>query len=233
MNDEQATSVDERTAVPRGQSGRTRTSRSLRLVSVAAAVVLGASACTFSETGAAAVVGDRRISTGELQRALTGLREGNPQFAEVPQLDRLVLFDLIAEPFLLQAAEAEGLGVAESEAQAALPETPQAAPEAVRVLRAQLALNRLNEAQRAEALEGVGTALREAGVEVSPRFGRFDTQTLSIVDQVPNWLVPTATPSATAPAAPADPGAEQPPAEQPPAEAPAEPAPTPEPTATP
>lgn len=208
----------------------TRASRTPRLVAVAAAVVLGASACTFTQTGAAAVVGDRRISTAELQRALTGLREGNPQFAEVAGLDRLVLFDLIAEPYLLRAAEAQGLGVAESEAQAALPGTPQAAPEALRVLRAQLALNRLNQGQRTEALQGVGTQLREAGVEVSPRYGRFDTQTLSITDQAPNWLVPTATPR---PTAPADPGAQQPPAEAPPGEAPTGPAPTAEPTATP
>lgn len=171
--------------------------RRLGLVAGAAAVVLGAAACTPSESGAAAIVGDRRVTTQDLESALDGLRTGNPEFAQVQDLDRLVLFDLVAEPYLVEAAQAAGLGVSPSEAQAALPQTPDAAPAALRALQAQIALNKLNQGQQAEALAAVGTRLREAGVRVSPRFGRFDAQSLSIVDGQPNWLVPAATPAAT------------------------------------
>lgn len=176
-----------------------RISRRLSLAAAAAAVAVGASACSPAETGAAAVVGDRRITTDQLQQALTGLRAGNPDFAQVEQLDRLVLFDLIAEPYLMKAAQDAGLGVSPSEAQAALPRTPQANPEALRALQAQIALNKLNQGQKAQALAGVGTALRAARVKVSPRFGRFDAATLTVVDARPNWLVsrPAATPTTT------------------------------------
>lgn len=176
-------------------------SRCLPLVA-AAAVALGAGACSPAENGAAAVVGDRRITTDQLQRALTGLRAGNPEFAQVQQLDRLVLFDLVAAPYLLQAAQDAGLGVSPSEAQTALAKTPDADPEALRALQAQIALNKLTQGQKAQALAGVGTALRQAGVRISPRFGRFDTQSLTIVDAQPNWLVPTPTPTPTPSATP-------------------------------
>ena len=169
----------------------------LRLVTVAGAVALAAGACTPGEAGAAAVVGDRRITTEQLQGALKGLRTGNPEFAQVEQLDRLVLFNLIAAPYLIEAADAAGLGVAPSEAQAALPMTPDADPEAVRALQAQIALNKLNQAQKGEALAAVGARLRGAGVRVSPRYGRFDSTTLAVVQGQPNWLVPRAEPAPT------------------------------------
>ncbi len=183
-------------------TGTTRTIRGPLVAAAVLAVALTTAACSPRETGAAAVVGDRRVSTQELQDALAGLKAGNPQFAEVAQLDRLVLFDLIAEPYLVKAAQTAGLGVSDSEAQAALPGTPQADPAAVRALRGQIALNKLNQAQSTEALDAVAATLRSEGVKVSPRYGRFDSQSLSVVDAAPNWLpTPTPSPSATAPPA--------------------------------
>lgn len=176
--------------------------RRLAAPAMAAALALGLGACSPAETGAAAVVGDRRITTEQLQSALAGLRAGNPEFAQVEGLDRLVLFDLVAEPYLLEAARAAGLGVSPSEAQAALTQTPEANPDALRALQGQIALNKLTQAQKTQELAGVGTALRAAGVTVSPRYGRFDAQSLTIVDSQANWLVPGPSPSPTATATP-------------------------------
>lgn len=183
-------------------TGTTRTIRGPIVAAALVVVALTTSACSPREAGAAAVVGDRRVTTQELQDALTGLKAGNPQFAQVQQLDRLVLFDLVAEPYLTRAAQQAGIGVSDSEARAALPGTPQADPAAVRALRGQIALNKLNQAQSSEALDAVAATLRSQGVRVSPRYGRFDDQTLSIVDAAPNWL-PTPKPTATATPTPA------------------------------
>lgn len=174
----------------------TRT-RLLRLIAVAGVVALGASACSPAQSGAAAVVGDRRVTTDQLQNALLDLRKGNPDFAKVEQLDRLVLFDLIAEPHLIKAARDAGLDVTDAEAQAALPQAPEANADALRALKAQIALNKLTQGQQGPALEGVATALRQEGVRVNPRYGRFDNQSLAILDAQPNWLAPrpTATPT--------------------------------------
>ena len=169
----------------------------MRLVSVAGAVALAASACTPGEAGAAAVVGERRITTDQLQGALVGLRKGNPEFAKIEQLDQLVLFDLIAAPYLIEAADAAGLGVSPSEAQAALPQTPGANPNAIRALQAQIAFNKLNQGQKGEALAAVAERLRGADVRVSPRYGRFDAAALAIAPGQPNWLVPPAKPAPT------------------------------------
>ena len=73
---------------------------------------------------------------------------------------------------------------------------------ALRALQGQIALNKLTQAQKTQELAGVGTALRAAGVTVSPRYGRFDAQSLTIVDSQPNWLVPGPSPSPTATATP-------------------------------
>ena len=169
----------------------------MRLAGVAAVMALVASGCTPGEAGAAAVVGDRRITTDQLQGALTGLREGNPEFAQVEQLVQLVLFDLIAAPYLLEAANSAGLGVAPSEAQAALPQTLDANPDALRALQAQIAFNKLSQGQKGEALASVADRLRRAKVRVSPRYGRFDAATLAVAASQPNWLVPKAEPAPT------------------------------------
>ena len=168
------------------------------ILAAAAAVALTVGACSPSEAGAAAVVGGRRVTNDQLQQALVGLRAGNPDFAQVQGLDRLVLFDLLAGPFLTKAAQDAGLGVSPSEAQAALPKTPSANENALAALQAQIAFNKLTQAQKGEALAAVSTALKQAGVKVSPRFGRFDATSLSIVAAAPNWLpTPAPTPTAT------------------------------------
>lgn len=195
-----------------------QTTRGLYLAAVAGALVLTA-ACSPEEAGAAAVVGDRRITNEQLQSAVTDLREGSPDAAQVPQLDRLVLFAIIAEPYVLPAARAEGLGVAPAEAEAALPRSESPGPDAVRALQSLIALNKLEQGQKQEALSAVATQLRDAGVRVSPRFGRFDPQAMTIVDAQPNWLVPAPKTPPTGAPGPAEPTAEPGPAQ------PTEPAP--------
>jgi len=84
-----------------------------------------------------------------------------------------------------------------TEAQAALPQTPGANPNAIRALQAQIAFNKLNQGQKGEALAAVAERLRGADVRVSPRYGRFDAAALAIAPGQPNWLVPPAKPAPT------------------------------------
>lgn len=172
----------------------------LRLIGLAAAAALALTACSPDQAGTAAFVGNRRITSQQLQGALDGLRKGNPQFAQVEQLDQLVLFDLIAEPYLLAAAAQAGIGVPAAQAQAELPQTPHANPEALRALRAQLALNLLKQGQKDAELNAVAAQLRAVRIRVNPRYGRFDKTKLQIAGSTPNWLVPR--PAAAPPGAP-------------------------------
>ena len=176
----------------------------LRLVAPVAALTLVLSACSPDQAGTAAFVGKRRITTDQLQGALDGLRKGNPQFAQVVGLDKLVLFDLIAEPYLLAAAAGAGLTLPPDQAvRAELPQTPHANPQALRALRAQVALNLLRQGQKDAALATVANQLRAARIRVNPRYGSFDKAQLTITDAAPNWLVSRPAPAPTgAPATP-------------------------------
>ncbi len=171
--------------------------KSLRLVSLAAAAALALTACSPDQAGTAAFVGNRRITSDQLQGALDGLRKGNTQFAQVDQLDQLVLFDLVAEPYLLAAAAKAGISVPAAQAQAQLPQTPHANPEALRALRAQLALNLLKQGQKDAELNTVAAQLRAVRIRVNPRYGRFDKAQLTITDAAPNWLAHPAAPAPT------------------------------------
>ncbi|GMA86187.1 hypothetical protein GCM10025868_14370 [Angustibacter aerolatus] len=66
-----------------------------------------------------------------------------------------------------------------------------------------MSLQRLQQSPSgANALQAVQQDLLKAKVRISPRYGRFDTKSVDIVDTAPNWQVapsPTASaqPSAT------------------------------------
>lgn len=165
----------------------TRTAPARRLARLAAGVLVGvtaltASACAPQQAGAAALVGDRRVPQGDLDAALKGIREGNPQFAQVPA--GAVLVDLIAEPYLLAAAAKAGQPVSQDQARQLLPSTDHPDERAVRVLQAQIALESLD----AQALAGVSKQLDQAKVKVSPRYGTFDSAKFSLSQPTPDWV---------------------------------------------
>jgi hypothetical protein len=180
-----------------------RTTRRIATAALAAALAAGLTACSPGHSGAAATVGSRTISVSDLHDTVSAVKSGNPDLAQVEGLDRYLLFDLIAAPYLLEAASNAGLGVSEAEAAAALPKADNPDPNAVRALQTQLAFQNLRQANNMQALESVRKQLEQAGVEVNPRFGRFDPAGVTeidkptIVDRQQNWLVssPTPTPS--------------------------------------
>jgi hypothetical protein len=181
-----------------------------------AAVVLAASlsltpllgACG-SQPGAAAVVGDRRITVGELQTATAELRTivGDP--SQVNQ--ELVLGWLIAHPYVERVAAEHGQGVSPQDAEALFTRakftnaqggrTPSEA--SIEAVQTAYALNLLTGQQSStpesakQATDEVLADLNAAHVEVNPRYGRFDyawddqTQSFTLSPRSPNWLQPT------------------------------------------
>lgn len=178
-----------------------RTTRRIAAAALAAALATGLTACSPDQVGAAATVGSRTVSIGDLHDAVEAVKSGNPDLAQVEGLDRYLLFDLIAAPYLLQAASDAGMGVSTDEAAAALPKATDPDPNAVRALQTQIAFQNLRQANDTQSLQRVREQLERAGVTVNPRFGTFnlagvtDVNTPTITDLEPNWLAGAATPT--------------------------------------
>ena len=171
--------------------------RGLTLAAAAAVLALGLAACSPAQAGAAAVVGQRRISTAEVSDAVTGIKQGNPQLAAGQGLDRTVLFFLVISPYVLSAAESNGVGVSDDTAKQMLPKTQDPDPGAVRVLRTFVALQRLQQEGKNDALNQIQKDVTAAKPELNPRYGRFDVKQMAVVDAPPNWLVPSSEPTAS------------------------------------
>lgn len=170
------------------------------LAGIAAATALAVlvTGCSASQVGAAAVVDGRRITVQQVSDAVAGIQRGNPELSQSGGLDRTVLFFLVLSPWLLKAAEDNKVGVSEAEARALLPKTTSPDENAVRVLRTFLALQKLQQAGKTEALTQVQKDVTAARPELNPRYGTFDLKQMAIVDSPPNWLVPRSTPTPTA-----------------------------------
>ena len=189
--------------------------RSPRLLSAVAAPALAVvlaltlSSCETPEAGAAATVGDRRISVSDVQKAYQDIVPLVGQDAQITQTQILNL--LILEPYLTQAAAALGHGVSTNDARL---DIKAAGPsvDATKVSRAGLEVWRANLANSAlqsgrttaeiqATYQGIGKQLKAAGVHVNPRYGAgLDYNTFSILPDKPNWMVtkaPTASPGAT------------------------------------
>jgi hypothetical protein len=159
------------------------------------AVVVAGSGCSPREAGAAAVVGDRRITTDQLSAAVASIKVGNPQIGQTPGLDRTVLFFLIISPYVIRTAEQAGVGVSDGQAERLLPRDSTPDPNAVRVLRTYLALQRLQDPKTAARLGEVQRQVVAARPRLNPRYGRFDVRGMTVVDAPPNWLAASATPT--------------------------------------
>jgi hypothetical protein len=194
--------------------GSRRTRLSTR--SSGAAVVLAASltlapllgACG-TQAGAAAVVGDRRITVEELQTATAEVRTivGDP--SQVNQ--ELVLGWLIAHPYVEQVAAEQNKGVSPQDAEAFFTRakftnaqggaTPsEASVQAVQTAYALSLLTGQNSStpeSAKQATDEVLADLKAAHVEVNPRYGTFDyrwddqTQSFTLSPRSSNWLQPS------------------------------------------
>jgi peptidyl-prolyl cis-trans isomerase SurA len=175
------------------RSGR----RGLKAAAAAAVAAVALAACTPAQAGAAAVIGDRRISTSEVSQATQGIKQGNPQLAQGKGLDRTVLFFLVISPYVLSAAEQNGVGVSADTARQMLPNAQDPDPGAVRVLRTFVALQQLQQAGKNDALTQIQKDVTAAKPELNPRYGTFDVKQMAVVDAPPNWIVPSAEPTAS------------------------------------
>lgn len=189
------------------------------VVAPALAVVLSlsVSACGTRESGAAAVVGDRRITVAQVQSAYQDIL---PLIGQDQQLDQAQILNLlILEPYLNGAASALGRGVSTTDAQlqvkaAANGEDLIFSRSGLAVWQANLANQALQQDRSQQEIErtyqDIGRRLRADGVDINPRYGTaLDYSTFTITPEQPNWIA-RATPSAGA-----SPGAPQAPQEAP------------------
>ena len=180
----------------------------------AAAVALAASlaltpllgACG-TQAGAAAVVGDRRITVDELQTATSEVRSIVQDPSQVTQ--QLVLGWLIAHPYVVQAASEQGKGVSRQDAQTFFTRSNFKAPgggttpsaSAVDAVQTAYALQLLTGQDSTpeiakKSVDEVLADLKAADVRVNPRYGTFDyrwdeqSQTFTLSPRSPNWLTP-------------------------------------------
>jgi len=204
-------------------------------LAAAAAVLALVAACGVPEAGAAAVVGDRRISQLELQQATDDVRSIVP--ADSPITRQTVLGWLISEPYLSAAARSNGIGVSEDDVVQVFTSSGFRSPDgsgapsepALRAVRSAVALQKiagqgspLGQEKATEVLGKVSADLEAADVRVNPRYGTFDPtfspengQVFSVTaGPEANWLVPSPSPVASPGAEPA-PGAEPTPQESP------------------
>jgi hypothetical protein len=173
---------------------------------VAVVLALTVSGCGTRESGAAAVVGDRRITVAAVQEAYQDIVPLVGQDQQISQGQILNL--LILEPYLTRAAAQLGRGVSTQDAKLDMKAAGADDPENVSrpgldVWRANLANAALQTSRPADQIqatyEGIGRELKAVGVEVNPRYGSgLDYTDFSIVPEKPNWLASTATPTPTA-----------------------------------
>lgn len=161
---------------------------------------------TISQAGAAAVIGDRRISVSDVQDGYNDIVPLVGADAGVTQAQILNL--LILEPYLTEAASDLGLGVSTEDAKLSLSssgsiDTDDLTASGIEVWRANLANSALQTDRSTKEINATYTAiekeLKAADVEINPRYGDgIDYSTFTITQSTPNWVESTATPTATA-----------------------------------
>ena len=194
----------------------TRTLRRL-VVAIAVPVALLVAGCGTPQSGAAAVVGDRRIPISEVQDAYRDITVLVGQDLQATQADMLTF--LILEPFLTKAAADAGQGVSEDDATKVFDEVrerlPNPSPGALLVARAVAARERLQSTLPADQVqrvfEGIIKELQAEKVEINPRYGgSFDYNQLVVVPGSDNWLqTPQPTASGPAPGQSVEPAPEE------------------------
>jgi hypothetical protein len=186
-------------------------SRTVRLVGAVTSLLIGllVAGCSGHEAGAAAVVGDRRISIAQVQSAYTDVIPLVGQDAQFTQTS--ILNWLILEPYLTQEAAHEGKGISAQDAELEFgkvegaPSDPSTA--GVDVVRAILARGAIfssdkSTEQLTQLMAGLTAQLKADGVQVNPRYGSgIDFADSSIVQSQPNWLKPAAVKPSASPTA--------------------------------
>lgn len=170
----------------------TRSAMRSLLVSIAATALLAG--CGSMTAGAAAVVGDRRISVAEVQEATVDAQAWVGEGGQITQTQ--ILYLLAIAPYVQDIAIRYNAGASVDEARKVLlPKVPHPSDAAISVLRANISLNdlqqNLGQEETVKVLSEVNKRLNADGFQVNPRFGAFDSKTGRFLPQQPNWLVNT------------------------------------------
>lgn len=170
---------------------RTRSARRVALLGVGISLLAAVTGCGSSEVGAAAVVDGRRISVSDVQQATSEIAAYTGQ--QVSQ--RQVLYFLIIAPRVLDAAATVGVGVSASDARTLLaPKVPAPSESAVEAIRANEAVSRLGQLSEDKSkpiTDALIAGLKSAQIAVSPRYGSFDKETVTMANAPQNWMVPS------------------------------------------
>jgi hypothetical protein len=172
----------------------------LVVAAVAVAVPLLVSACGTPTAGAAAVIGDRRVTEADVQRATADIQAKVGAANPVPQAQ--VLFFLIAAPDVVDAANRAGVGFSLDDARTDL-ETTLVSPSEPgatvwQASKAMFNINNLPADRSGQVKAALIKVLRSHTVTVNPRYGSFDPKTVSVGPAVENWIVGDAGPDAAA-----------------------------------
>ena len=169
--------------------------RRIALGGAALTLAAGVTGCGSSEAGAAAVVDGQRISVADVQKATADIQV----FTGQPVSQRQVLYFLIIGPRVVDAASTAGVGVSDSDARTMLVQkVAEPSESAVTAIRANEAVNRLSQLAEDKSkpiMDALIAELKVAQIDVSPRYGTFDRETVTMANSEQNWLVPSATPA--------------------------------------
>jgi len=176
------------------------------LAGTAAVLAVTLSGCgTISQAGAAAVIGDRRISVSDVQDGYNDIVPLVGQDAGVTQAQILNL--LILEPYLTDAAADLGLGVSDQDARLSISSSGSVdgddlSAAGVEVWRANLANTALqtdrSTKEIAATYASIEKELKAADVEINPRYGDgIDYSTFTLTQSTPNWISSTDTATPT------------------------------------
>ena len=169
--------------------------------SIVTAVVVGVlavSGCATADT--ALVVDDERISSQELQEAVSQLNTAAPG----ANLDNATALTLLLRARITQrVADSVGKGLSDSQVLAAL-KTDELNAAAIDIVRTSDAFNPQNPSVLSQAEQGQVLAdLQKADITLNPRYGRLDRKNFSVGAAIPNWIkeqpAPTETPVAPVP----------------------------------
>ena len=154
--------------------------------SIVTAVVVGVlavSGCATADT--ALVVNDERISSQELQEAVSQLNTAAPG-ANLDNATALTL--LLRARFTQRVADSAGKGLSDSQVLAAL-KTDKLNAAAIDIVRTSDAFNPQNPSVLSQAEQGqVLTELEKADITLNPRYGHLDRKNWSVGPGTPNWI---------------------------------------------
>jgi len=206
-------------------------------LAAAAAVLALLAACGVPEAGAAAVVGDRRISQAELHQttaqvqAVTDVRNAaaqeQQQQPQPPPDQRGVLTFLVLAPFVVESVQKAGAGASENDARelvkGAVAEPTSATLQYFRAEQSLTNLQKLDPARAQGVITEVIERVKAAQPRLNPRYGtwvsQWDGQGNPVQADLQNWIVaspsPTPDPSGAPGGAEPAPGAEPTPPESP------------------